>query len=301
MIDWTQPCETDEDPPRPVRVLFDKDGAVCALEIYGELYKLVGSRACRPGLDSIPLRNVATKPVRHEGWIAINPITDTRLRVVPYVYTSKAKAQECAPRAEAYIHAVWSDDGSPVEDDSFAAQHLRKCIEDRDHWKVRCAELEAERVLHLEAEAERDAWKAKVEALQDEVNELSRAGLIVELKADVKRLEAEVEHREKMELNAWRQRDTMRPVVGAAVAWDRSIIQTTCDSEQRLLEAVRAYQNAEPATSESHEAMVDDALDGLNETLPPVKKCETCPNEDVFAYNQPCAFCRAESQWEPKP
>ena len=51
-IDWTQPVETTETPPRPVRVLFDKDGSAAAVHV-GEYILSLGS----PHLPT--LRNVA--------------------------------------------------------------------------------------------------------------------------------------------------------------------------------------------------------------------------------------------------
>ena len=62
MIDWTQPIETTETPPRPVRVLFDKDGKRVAFDLYG--YGMVAitdeAQDCLVlGGNIIPLRNVA--------------------------------------------------------------------------------------------------------------------------------------------------------------------------------------------------------------------------------------------------
>jgi hypothetical protein len=71
MIDWTQPIETTETPPRPVRVLFDSDGGVYGVDIETNLWGICSDKVsvCRRddngmGTHFITLRNVAPpKPV----------------------------------------------------------------------------------------------------------------------------------------------------------------------------------------------------------------------------------------------
>ena len=78
MIDWTKPVETDEKPPRPVRVLFDNDGEAQGFLIknmYGEtlIWSLDCGHAIRDGESAIRLRNVPPKPriVMERRWVNV--------------------------------------------------------------------------------------------------------------------------------------------------------------------------------------------------------------------------------------
>jgi hypothetical protein len=141
MIDWTQPIETTETPPRPVTVLFDKDGAFAgAVYIDDDLYTVLGARACRPGYDSISLRNVAPpkpEPVMRNAFIHL--YADGGIAVT-YVKIKLAPAVEVR-------EIVWMSDGSPVPGEAAVCQY-------KDHANL---------------QAERDSLKAELERLADEV------------------------------------------------------------------------------------------------------------------------------------
>lgn len=224
MIDWTQPVETTETPPRPVRVLATNVGEICPVVIGlpdGSVvrFRLDGTPYCTP----LTLRNVPVKPVLHERWVNLY---DT---YAGSLYYSEKRANSEAGKGRVECRRIaWNSDGSPVEDD-------------RDP------------LCYGALKDDRYNWKAKAEALQAEVGSLSSAGMIVHLNAENKDLLALV--------------DWMRPVVGAAVAWVLPELRGSYSGDtQRLIEAVRAYQNAKPATSDSHEAVVDAE----------VKNCTTC-------------------------
>ena len=117
-IDFTQPVETTATPPRPVMVLFDKDGKPVACEIDGVLFRCVhipeyGFRAER-GMVSYVLRNVASKPVLHEVWVAMRGTGGLN------AYGTKREAvayqDMCQFGTVVEIrHIVWNSDGSPVD------------------------------------------------------------------------------------------------------------------------------------------------------------------------------------------
>lgn len=85
---------------------------------------------------------------------------------------------------------------------------------------------------------ERDDWKARAEALQASRDEARQQ------RDDASRLI-----------------DRMRPVVDAAVKWADRGFTLRDPFEAAVFEAVRAYQDAELATSDSHEAVVDEVID----------------------------------------
>jgi hypothetical protein len=262
MIDWTQPIETTETPPRRVRVLFDKDGAFAgAVYIYDDLHTVRGVRACRPGYDSIPLRNVAPPepgPVLREAFLHL--YADGGVAVT-YVRTSAAPAVEVR-------HEKWMSDGSPVPGEDKTAEYKA----DRDWLSQKYQDMIAER----------DRWKAQCEGWAAKATEWT-------LERDS--LKAEVER--------------MKPVVGAAVGGVDSFNRRGL---LRLIEAVRAYQNTQSATSESHEAFKDDMIElarqsrepkktaeeavaNVAKMMGPVKSCGTCRFRTNATFDE-CAFVR---------
>lgn len=191
-IDWTKPVETDENPPRPVRVLAT-DGPCAKFPVIAVVGNAFHREFSRDGLQ------------------------DEASHVIPL------RLRNVAPKLV------------PVE-------------------------------------ADRDHWKAKAEALQVEVHQLSSAGLIVEMKAEVKRLAAENEALQAdvarmkpfyrdvealstkhgievtgLDAQILRLEDeiqAMRPVVDAAVAWVLPELRGSYAGDtQRLIETVRAYQD----------------------------------------------------------
>ena len=126
-IDWTQPIETTETPPRPVRVLFDKDGVAHALLIpdaYGDnkIWLLDGEEAYGNGRH-IPLRNVAPpkpEPEFHDilEWESLLPGNHT---------------DDC-PVNQAEAAAWWQIELDRLRDerDSLKAE-VERLVEDRAH------------------------------------------------------------------------------------------------------------------------------------------------------------------------
>ena len=260
MIDWTQPVETDETPPRPVRVLAtDTEGDWPVVFVIGDqLYacNLEGTEgACAQTHWSMPpLRNVPAKPVRHEVWCVLRNTGGLEC------WKDENQARKYAidhPNVYAETRRiVWNSDGSPVSGADAGPEY----------WMNRFTEMTAER----------DAWRSKAEALQTDLSSVT---------AEALRADAII--------------NRMKPVVDAAVALSEAHFLTSTQHFEALNAAVRAYKNAEPATSESHEAMVDAALDGFHEIPPPMKSCPTCR----FHCKMSIWLCteRGYLEWEAKP
>jgi hypothetical protein len=155
MIDWTQPIETTETPPRPVRVLFDKDGRPEAAHIDDNhaspsfnLFALerigAGVNATR-GMYSIPLRNVAPpkpEPVRYERCVAL---TDNGGFLSAWETEEQCREySKGIANVVKYRRIAWMSDGSPVpgEDDPLRYGVCETCVEKS---VKRCDELVAER------------------------------------------------------------------------------------------------------------------------------------------------------------
>ena len=163
-IDWTQPCETTEDPPRPVRVLCN-GGDVEACILGGELWWIDPSNELcwRQGDNddgdyvNITLRNVAPpkpEPVLIERWATVWG---------DGAFYGPFKSRPLAElRGSQVIRLAWMSDGSPVPASPAQFDHMRemaKMIQERDEWKAN-----AEEALSLLRMA-----NDRVEALQDEV------------------------------------------------------------------------------------------------------------------------------------
>ena len=142
-------------------------------------------------------------------------------------------------------------DGSPVPGELLPNQmdiynrmsdRMSELINERDKW---WNEFDTTRTELALMTAERDSLKAEVERLQREVARHRGAHC-----ATINR---------------------MKPVVDAAVAYGNST-DTSIPNPAfvALMKATYAYQNTAPATSDSHEAVVDAALSE------PVKTCTTC-------------------------
>lgn len=120
-IDWTQPVETTEDPPRPVRVLFDPRGVASAADMDGQLWWVTvdGDAIYRVGGGQITLRNVPPpkpEPVLWESWCLL-----TRDGVV-VAHADEDEADMEMTSSAAGFHTfvekrriAWMSDGSPVE------------------------------------------------------------------------------------------------------------------------------------------------------------------------------------------
>ena len=154
IIDWTQPVETTEDPPRPVWVLIDSEGVPCAVLIDGNTVQPmpIDNGDCvfesSNGETQFTLRNVPAKPVRHEGYVTICPSYPD----AEHDFGKVASGPICKDgTALAACHPslivgriVWN---SPVEDDENAARMAKsearyeRLREERDHWKTEAKAL----------------------------------------------------------------------------------------------------------------------------------------------------------------
>lgn len=256
-IRWDLPVETTETPPRPVRVLFDKDGAFAgAVYIYDDLHTVHGVRACRPGYDSITLRNVAPpkpEPVLREAFIHL--YADGGVAVT-YVRSSAAPAVEVR-------HEKWMSDGSPVpgEDAAWKRVHeeyvthacatIDELRVERDQWKAKAKEALS---LLREANDKCDSLKAEVERLvEDRAHQMDlRNGTIEDLRAEIARI---------------------RPVVDATVAWCERAAFHPSVAAHDLRTAVRAYQNTPKKTAE-------EAVANVAAMMGPVKSCNNCRHDN---------------------
>lgn len=161
-IDWTQPVETTEDPPRPVRVLATDAG---------EQYPIVALISREPILFTkdghewpdgcgITLRNVPPpkpEPVLHERWATVwgdgafyGPF---KSRPVEELNGSKT------------IRIAWMSDGSPVPSEASGEEAPLIGLSDAEFRRL-CDNVEAPLI------ADRDHWKSKAEALQAEVERM---------------------------------------------------------------------------------------------------------------------------------
>jgi hypothetical protein len=116
-IDWTKPVETDEDPPRPVRVLctdFKAKGfpTMCAVD-YGdyEMHALFSNE----GWDTqkvMRLRNVAPKPepVLLEAWVNCYAPDN----IIGHATREEADRKGRPEARKACLRVAWMSDGSPV-------------------------------------------------------------------------------------------------------------------------------------------------------------------------------------------
>jgi hypothetical protein len=218
-IDWTQPVETDETPPRPVRVLctdLDNDRGPVIAALYDPAH---GCEAVHSFLGSgdhvlgrFAIRNVAPKPVveMFERWVNLYPNGSSG------VIHSRKEDADNTTRGGRRIDCrriVWNSDGSPVEDDLLAEYKA-----DRDHWKAKAE------VLQAEIERQRVAHDDHLNRMMEQVNGANYYRKLSEEKVEA--LQAEV--------------GSMKPVVDAAVAGVDSFNRRGL---LRLIEAVRAYQN----------------------------------------------------------
>jgi hypothetical protein len=285
MIDWTQPIETTETPPRPVRVLatdlpntqfpvcvaFDgSDGTLTPR------YTLDG----RPDLNSIrpTLRNVAphkSQPMRHSLWVRLfyDGTYDVPISERPHqlIYDDSF-----------FVEVPWMSDGSPVpgEDDPVRYGVCETCVErsvkrcdelvaERDRWKAECEHWAGTSSSWI---FERDALKAEVERLKARHTE---DGTQIEyLHASISALKDEMERLNKANLRLLGEIARMRPVVEAAVAIESAHIGHLALNKlcTELGRAVRAYQSTPKKTAEQ-------AVANVAAMMGPVKTCHNCRHD----------------------
>lgn len=209
-IDWTQPVETTETPPRPVRVLAtDKRGGmpvVCLIPDHRGSEDH-GYRATQDGVVAdactFALRNVAPKPepVLREAWFALfeNGTASrgfSNTSEIDAYYTPNSRV-ECR-------RIAWMSDGSPVpgEDKWVSSETIDAQIADNDAaWKrvheeyVRQAQATIDLLRILNSELKTD-----VERITKDFNDLAEGTQQI-----VEKLEAE--------------RDQFRSIVALAHDW----------------------------------------------------------------------------------
>jgi hypothetical protein len=218
MIDWTKPVETTEDPPRPVRVLFDRGGRPEAVHINDNhtapsfnLFAIehigAGVNATR-GMYSIPLRNVAPpkpkpEPVLREAWVAWD--SDG----METIWNSEKDAADRARHLRGvYVRAAVMSDGSPVPGEAPEAPEA-PWKENSEYWLAKAENIEKRQEATIKelirwkqecksAQAERDALRLDLESRILESNETRKviAALTAErddLKAEVERLRTRVD------------------------------------------------------------------------------------------------------------
>ena len=267
MIDWTQPIETAETPPRPVLVVYalgnDTPHGFEVLDVTREY----SDEFWRMSDENRPtLRNVAPpkpEPTRHEGWVKLYSHAGQWPTAASSVYTSYDDALESVTKREplAVCKVAWMSDGSPVP----GTQESHDSLE----WDELVAERDSLKAALEIARTQRDDASAEVERMTAERDRLKASLSLAEpYRDECHRLQAEVEK--------------FRPVVEAAVAYGNSTDASTHNPTfVALMKATYAYQSTQPATSESHEATVGDVLDGIRnrysaQASAPVKSCETC-------------------------
>ena len=173
-IDWTQPVETTEDPPRPVRVLatdrpgdfhvvvMHTDGAISTHTLHGTpIYE----GGCR-------LRNVAppkSEPVMIDFWINLYPTFSG----LPFGTEEQANSNATANRVECR-RVAWMSDGSPVpgggHTNCWANYDLM--VADRDDWKHQCEQW-GEKASNWAIE--KDALRASLEEARQQRDDASVA------------------------------------------------------------------------------------------------------------------------------
>lgn len=199
MIDWDSPhgVEADETPPRPVRVLFDKNNTPCGFLLDGRFYGIYGTP------EGHGLRNVAPKPVRHEAWVNLyaSGVSGSHS-------TRKASDELSSKGWHPFVecrHIVWNSDGSPVSGADAGPEYwmnrFTEMTADRDAWERQCQEWAATATKQVE-----EIDRLKAELAQEKRNVLTL------VKTVARQEEAARSH------NQWL--DRTRPVVEAAVVED---------------------------------------------------------------------------------
>jgi hypothetical protein len=195
MIDWSNPVETTEDPPRPVRVLAtDRPGGFTTVCMFddGEVFLATPGgetdREAFPDSDANPgtpcgvhltLRNVAPpkpEPVLRERWFTLNE-DGTFGGWVSEHEANLYASRDCVSR----LHHRWMSDGSPVPGE--APQWFNNAVDktildqlraERDALRLdlesRILESNETRKVIAALTAERDDLKAEVERLRTRVD-----------------------------------------------------------------------------------------------------------------------------------
>ena len=323
MIDFSKPVETDEDPPRPVRVLAT-DVAIPQFPIAvvvppTGVFAYNGCGECRYA-DQPRIRNVAPpKPIIWTQWVALYADGCTEFVDGPNGPFGFAGTQL---RVE---HIQWMSDGSPVpgEDEPLYGS-----------WEARAVEVEAERDKYADmvkkAQCEAAQWKIAaerehrhrhgspvpgedyfqryvdaneqlkdVEAQRDQWREAANNALRdlriaekIDLSADTSAIGAQIDC-EKWKAETERQTRHAQTVAEAAAAVEKEI-----ERMRPVVEAAVAWAEArENRTIIAHGKALFDTVRAYQSKSEPVKSCDTCQR------SQPCVECVVTNNldmWEPK-
>jgi len=327
MIDWTQPIETTETPPKPEPVLREawvslyEDGC-CYANLQEVNASGNGRVECRhivwmsdgspvPGEDDyvgmtgkIAMLEKQLDRLRQEHEKAEMRIANMKTEFHDSLEWDELVAERDSLKAALEIARTQRDDASAALDrmtaerDSLKAElatfycscgqslltghHEEGCPHDKPVSDWRDDERQRLRESRNNIKAERDnaladfrhsmelvrSYAAKIERLEKELEALSKYGLIVAQREDIAR---------------------MRPVVDAAIVWERHFTQLAAD---RLVVAVRAYQSTPKKTAE-------EAVANVAAMMGPVKTCNNCKHNGP-THCVSWSMCPSFQAWEAK-
>ena len=232
-IDWTQPVETTETPPRPVRVLFNKDGKPDACKIgpdFATLFQEVDCVIAQGDNWRITLRNVPPpkpEPVRRNAFLHLRADGGVAVTYIRPKGVSAVEVREIA----------WMSDGSPVPgEETISYSSYERMCDERDALKAELATFYCPCGGSLLTghhtddcpvnQAEATAWWQieldRVRTCRDDI------------RAERDALKAEVAHRERWLADARAEVLRMKPVYDAAVAWSTARDHITINADRSL-------------------------------------------------------------------
>jgi hypothetical protein len=295
-IDWTQPVETTEDPPRPVRVLFDKDGRPEAVRIDCILFGLT-ENTIRLGGKLVTLRNVAPpkpEPVLMEGWL--NLYSDQNIK--PTMQDTKREADDIAREGRVECrHVTWMSNGSPVPASPQQFDQMRemaKLIQERDGWRAK-----AEDALSLLRTA-----NDRVETLQVDMKRMTPvvdAAVIWE-----RHFSHQAADRLVVAVRIYQQSPKKSAAEAVAVAERPAKVWCcTCVTNADRCQDCHQKQGDVPSWYEGpgpHQKSAAEAVANVAEMMGSVKNCKTCHNMNCPPVEPFRATCGAAfTNWEPRP
>lgn len=188
-IDWTAPCETDEDPPRPVRVLATDLAGTYPVAISIERPYAAGVKLHLINWDgsdpysNVRIRNAKPKPVLHERWVNLTadgglcgpyPTQQTADRYANMMTTPRIECRRTA----------WMSDGSPVPGGEYLSLKAAELEAERDALNSQLAEAREEitalQQVVDEAVDERGALRTLLEDWRPPANKLHQTQVALE-------------------------------------------------------------------------------------------------------------------------
>lgn len=198
------------------------------------------------------LRNVAPKPVRHEAVVAL---CENGVLLTVHGDVNEAMYNHLGEKVVEYRRIVWNSDGSPVEGEItlekalVSYRHEYDALKaERDEWKPKAEE--ALRLL-VETNTRREQDIALIERLESDLAQLERnEHSIVREIARQREANAEQVKRMQEHNDGWKHEyDRMKPVVDAAISFEKMDGGSLPASIDRVLSAVRSYHQGEPEKS----------------------------------------------------